>query len=165
MVMALALADERTDLAATVPGVRFRRFRGREDFEAMSAVTFACQEADGRDGRSVQALTAILELVMAGPELADGILLAEVDGFEGGVAQQVEAIAAIARANGATLVRVAADAALGPGRDVEEKVCRLLTAHPKRAAEWGLWGVKGGGTRADAPHMHLAAPGILFVRQ
>ena len=81
MVMALALADERIDLAAAVPRVRFRRFRGREDFEAMSAVTFACQEADGRDGRSAQTLTSILESVMAGPELADGILLAEVDGI------------------------------------------------------------------------------------
>jgi mycothiol synthase len=80
MVMPLALADERTDLAAAVPGVRFRRFRGPEDFEAMSTLTFACQDIDGRDGRSAQTLSALLETVMAGSELADGILLAEVDG-------------------------------------------------------------------------------------
>jgi GNAT superfamily N-acetyltransferase len=80
MVMATAIPDERIDLQAAVPGVRFRRFRGREDFEAMSAVTFACQELDGRDGRSAQTLSTILETVMARSELADGILLAEVDG-------------------------------------------------------------------------------------
>src|SRR6266852_4444499 len=79
--MATTIADERIDLGAAVPGVRFRRFRDSEDFESMSAVSFACVEVDGRDGRSAQTLSALLESVMAGPELADGVLLAEVDGI------------------------------------------------------------------------------------
>ncbi len=53
---------------------------------------------------------AVEDFVGAGyPRDAQAVLLAEVDGLEGGVAEQVDAIAEVARANGATLVRVAAD--------------------------------------------------------
>jgi glycolate oxidase len=53
---------------------------------------------------------AVEDFVGAGyPRDAQAVLLAEVDGLEHGVAQHVDAIAAVARANGATLVRVAAD--------------------------------------------------------
>ena len=53
---------------------------------------------------------AVEDFVGAGyPRDAQAVLLAEVDGLAGGVAEQVAAIAAVARANGATLVRVAAD--------------------------------------------------------
>jgi glycolate oxidase len=53
---------------------------------------------------------AVEDFVGAGyPRDAQAVLLAEVDGLEGGVAAQVDAISSVARANGATLVRVAAD--------------------------------------------------------
>ncbi len=53
---------------------------------------------------------AVEDFVGAGyPRDAQAVLLAEVDGLEGGVATHVDAIATVARANGATLVRVAAD--------------------------------------------------------
>jgi glycolate oxidase len=53
---------------------------------------------------------AVEDYVGAGyPRDAQAVLLAEVDGLEGGVAEQADAITEVARANGATLVRVAAD--------------------------------------------------------
>ncbi len=53
---------------------------------------------------------AVEDFVGAGyPRDAQAVLLAEVDGMDGGVDEHVDAIAAVARANGATLVRVAAD--------------------------------------------------------
>ena len=53
---------------------------------------------------------AVEDFVGAGyPRDAQAVLLAEVDGLEHGVAEYVDAIASVARANGATLVRVAAD--------------------------------------------------------
>ncbi len=53
---------------------------------------------------------AVEDFVGAGyPRDAQAVLLAEVDGLDCGVETHVEAIAAVARANGATLVRVAAD--------------------------------------------------------
>jgi glycolate oxidase len=81
--------------AATVSGVI-----------AAGVLPAALEMMDARITRAVE------DFVGAGyPRDAQAVLLAEVDGFEGGVAEQVEAITAIARANGATLVRVAADAA------------------------------------------------------
>ena len=80
--------------AATVSGV------------IAAGVPAALEMMDARITRAVE------DFVGAGyPRDAQAVLLAEVDGFEGGVAEQVEAITAIARANGATLVRVAADEA------------------------------------------------------
>ncbi len=53
---------------------------------------------------------AVEDFVGAGyPRDAQAVLLAEVDGLDGGVEAHVDAIATVARANGATLVRVAAD--------------------------------------------------------
>ncbi len=53
---------------------------------------------------------AVEDFVGAGyPRDAQAVLLAEVDGLDGGVAEHVDAITAVARANGATLLRVAAD--------------------------------------------------------
>src|SRR4029079_15552425 len=53
---------------------------------------------------------AVEDFVHAGyPRDAAAVLLSEGDGLEAGVAEQVDAIAAVAHANGATLVRVAAD--------------------------------------------------------
>jgi glycolate oxidase len=53
---------------------------------------------------------AVEDFVGAGyPRDAQAVLLAEVDGLAGGVDAHVDAIAAVAQANGATLVRVAAD--------------------------------------------------------
>jgi len=53
---------------------------------------------------------AVEDFVNAGyPRDAHAVLLAEVDGLSGAVAEHTEAIANIARANGATLVRIAAD--------------------------------------------------------
>jgi glycolate oxidase len=53
---------------------------------------------------------AVEDFVGAGyPRDAQAVLLAEVDGLDGGVEAHVDAIASVARANGATLVRVAAD--------------------------------------------------------
>jgi glycolate oxidase len=53
---------------------------------------------------------AVEDFVGAGyPRDAQAVLLVEVDGLEGGVATQVDAISSVARTNGATLVRVAAD--------------------------------------------------------
>ena len=53
---------------------------------------------------------AVEDFVGAGyPRDAQAVLLAEVDGLEHSVAQHVDAIASVAQANGATLVRVAAD--------------------------------------------------------
>lgn len=53
---------------------------------------------------------AVEDFVGAGyPRDAQAVLLAEVDGLADGVAAQVAAISDVARANGATLVRVAAD--------------------------------------------------------
>jgi glycolate oxidase len=53
---------------------------------------------------------AVEDFVGAGyPRDAQAVLLAEVDGLAAGVAQHVDAITEVALANGATLVRVAAD--------------------------------------------------------
>ena len=53
---------------------------------------------------------AVEDFVGAGyPRDAQAVLLAEVDGLEDGVSEQVAAISGVASANGATLVRVAAD--------------------------------------------------------
>ena len=79
--------------AATVSGVI-----------AAGVLPAALEMMDARITRAVE------DFVGAGyPRDAQAVLLAEVDGLDGGVAEQVDAIAAVARANGATLVRVAAD--------------------------------------------------------
>src|SRR5205814_8634578 len=53
---------------------------------------------------------AVEDFVGAGyPRDAQAVLLVEVDGLDGGVAAQVEAIREIARGNGAVSVRVPAD--------------------------------------------------------
>jgi len=53
---------------------------------------------------------AVEDFVGAGyPRDAEAVLLVEVDGMEAGVAEQVEAVRAIARGHGARTVRVAAD--------------------------------------------------------
>ncbi len=55
---------------------------------------------------------AVEDFVGAGyPRDAQAVLLVEVDGLDAGVETYVDAIAAVARANGASLVRVAADEA------------------------------------------------------
>ncbi len=79
--------------AATVSGVI-----------AAGVLPAALEMMDARITRAVE------DFVGAGyPRDAQAVLLAEVDGLEGGVAESVEAITAVATANGATLVRVAAD--------------------------------------------------------
>ena len=79
--------------AATVSGVI-----------AAGVLPAALEMMDARITRAVE------DYVGAGyPRDAQAVLLAEVDGLEGGVAEQVDAITEVARANGATLVRVAAD--------------------------------------------------------
>ena len=69
------------------------------------------RRAPGRardDGRAHHA--AVEDFVGAGyPRDAEAVLLVEVDGLDGGVAAQVEAVREIARAHGAASVRVAAD--------------------------------------------------------
>ncbi|GIU89284.1 MAG: hypothetical protein KatS3mg010_0383 [Acidimicrobiia bacterium] len=55
---------------------------------------------------------AVEDFVGAGyPREAEAVLLVEIDGLPAGVAEQTAAVEAIARANGATTVRVAADEA------------------------------------------------------
>ncbi len=79
--------------AATVSGVI-----------AAGVLPAALEMMDARITRAVE------DFVGAGyPRDAQAVLLAEVDGLAGGVAESVAAITAVATANGATLVRVAAD--------------------------------------------------------
>ncbi|MDQ1447743.1 MAG: glycolate oxidase, partial [Actinomycetota bacterium] len=71
---------------------------------AAGVLPAALEMMDARITRAVE------DFVGAGyPRDAQAVLLAEVDGLEAGVAEQVDAIDAVAHANGATLVRVAAD--------------------------------------------------------
>ena len=71
---------------------------------AAGVLPAALEMMDARITRAVE------DFVGAGyPRDAKAVLLAEVDGLEAGVAEQVDAIATVAHANGATLVRVAAD--------------------------------------------------------
>jgi glycolate oxidase len=71
---------------------------------AAGVLPAALEMMDARITRAVE------DFVGAGyPRDAQAVLLAEVDGLTAGVAEQVGAITAVAHANGATLVRVAAD--------------------------------------------------------
>jgi len=71
---------------------------------AAGVLPAALEMMDARITRAVE------DFVGAGyPRDAEAVLLAEVDGLEHGVAEHVDAISSVARANGATLVRVAAD--------------------------------------------------------
>jgi glycolate oxidase len=71
---------------------------------AAGVLPAALEMMDARITRAVE------DFVGAGyPRDAQAVLLAEVDGLAAGVAEHVDAIAAVAHANGATLVRVAAD--------------------------------------------------------
>jgi glycolate oxidase len=71
---------------------------------AAGVLPAALEMMDARITRAVE------DFVGAGyPRDAQAVLLAEVDGLAGGVAEHVDAITTVARANGATLVRVAAD--------------------------------------------------------
>ena len=71
---------------------------------AAGVLPAALEMMDARITRAVE------DFVGAGyPRDAQAVLLAEVDGLDGGVAAHVAAIETVARANGATLVRVAAD--------------------------------------------------------
>ncbi len=92
--MLLAYADV-SDAAATVSAVI-----------AGGMVPAAIELMDAR------AVATIEDFVQAGyPRDAAAVLLIEIDGMEGGVAAQVEAVTFIATANGAVSVRVAADEA------------------------------------------------------
>src|ERR1700686_3597662 len=71
---------------------------------AAGVLPAALEMMDARITRAVE------DFVGAGyPRDAQAVLLAEVDGLAAGGAEQVDAITAVAHANGATLVRVAAD--------------------------------------------------------
>jgi glycolate oxidase len=90
MLAAFALVD---DAAATVSGVI-----------AAGVLPAALEMMDARITRAVE------DFVGAGyPRDAEAVLLCEVDGLAGGVDEQVAEISAVARAHGATSVRVAAD--------------------------------------------------------
>jgi glycolate oxidase len=83
------------DAAATVSGVI-----------AAGVLPAALEMMDARITQAVE------DFVGAGyPRDAESVLLCEVDGLAGGVAEQVQEISDIARASGATSVRVAADEA------------------------------------------------------
>jgi glycolate oxidase len=90
MLCAFASVD---DAAATVSGTI-----------AAGVLPAALEMMDARITRAVE------DFVGAGyPRDADAVLLIEVDGMSGGVAEQVESLQTIAAAHGATSVRVAAD--------------------------------------------------------
>jgi len=90
MLCAFASVD---DAAATVSGVI-----------AAGVLPAALEMMDARITRAVEAFCG------AGyPEDAEAVLLVEIEGLEGGVAEQVAAVERIALEHGATSVRVAAD--------------------------------------------------------
>jgi glycolate oxidase len=89
----LCAFDSVEEAAATVSGII-----------AAGVLPAALEMMDARITRAVE------DFVGAGyPRDAQAVLLAEVDGLDAGVAEHVAAIETVARANGATLVRVAAD--------------------------------------------------------